>query len=391
MITNSLRQRLGQVFTRIGRRGASTSRAGSAGLATHGWCTGRRSLAAALAAVALLSQAPAGWAQAALPWKTGSFVGPTNDELSAGKNPSPKTLLARIKAFDNWRGRKSGAALQFISFHYFNADYAAFLQAPALTANLAAFKAAGLTNVFSIPLVNKADAGRFAHVAAGGIDAPHQAIANRLRQIMGTGRIYLRLGWESDHGYPWSISGHDGVGQPDPALPADYIAAWRRIASIYKSTLPGAVMVWNTLKNPPVNWARYYPGDDVVGLISIDLYDNGAGGFFSSNNAAWKSFGLGSYDAATGRVQGMKGVLDFARSRGKKIALDEWGVTNRTLRASDGANNSFFAPAVFKFLNDNKKYIEYEFYFNLGGGNTHLIYPRVSYNLRPSKAYLTKW
>ena len=72
---------------------------------------------------------------------------------------------------------------------------------------------------------------------------------------------------------------------------ADYIAAWRRIALIYKNTVPGAVMVWNTLKNPPVNWARYYPGDDVVGLVSIDLYDNGAGGFFSADNAAWKNSG----------------------------------------------------------------------------------------------------
>ena len=52
---------------------------------------------------------------------------------------------------------------------------------------------------------------------------------------------------------------------------------------------------------------------------------------------------------------------------------------------------SGFCNMLFKFLNDNKKYIEYESYFNLGGGNRHQIYPRVNYNLRPSKAYLTKW
>ena len=87
----------------------------------------------------------------------------------------------------------------------------------------------------------------------------------------------------------------------------------------------------------------------------------------------------------------MKGVLDFARAHGKKIGLDEWGATNNTLRANDGANNNFFAANVFKFLNTNRKYIEYESYFNLGGGNRHQIYPQVNYNLRPSKAYLTKW
>ena len=176
-------------------------------------------MAAALAAMVLLAHSPAGWAapSSGLPWKSGSFVGPTNDELTAGNNPSPRTLLARIAAFNGWRGRQSDLALQFISNHYFTLDYADFLKAPALTANLAAFKAAGLTNIFSIPLVKQADAGRFAYVAAGGIDTQHQAIATRLRKIMGTGRIYIRLGWESDHGYPWSISGHEGVGQPDPA------------------------------------------------------------------------------------------------------------------------------------------------------------------------------
>jgi hypothetical protein len=324
-----------------------------------------------------------------LPWQSGAFVGPTNKEVSAGDNPSPETLLERIRQFDAWRGRPSTVALQFISHHYFQQDYPAFLEAPALTANLAAFRQAGFVPILSIPLVTKADAGRFAYVVAGSIDHYHRAVADRLRQIMGGDRIYLRLGWEGDHGYPWSVSGHEGAGQPDPAAPADYIAAWRRLARLYRDVVPGAMLVWNCLKRPRVKWADYYPGDDLVDIISIDIYDNGTGGYFTADNASWQGFGLGSYDAATGYFQGLLGVLDFARTSGKKIAVDEWGATNKTLDASDPANNEFFSEAVFDFLMANRAHVEYEVYFDTPG--RHQIYPPVEHNRRVSDAYLARW
>jgi hypothetical protein len=324
-----------------------------------------------------------------LPWLTGVFVGPTNDEISTGNNPSPQTLLERIRDFDAWRRRPSDVALQYISHHYFERDYPAFLEAPALTANLAAFWQAGLVPILSIPLVTEADAGRFAHVAAGRIDRHHRAVARRLRQIMGNDRIYLRLGWEGDYGYPWSVSGHGGVGRADPAAPADYVGAWRRIARLYREAVPGSVLVWNCVKRPRVAWADYYPGDDVVDIVSIDIYDNGNGGYFTADNAAWRRLGLGSYNAATGRLQGLRGVLDFARSRGKKIAVDEWGATNRTLRPSDPANNDFFAAAVFDFLMANRAHVAYELYFDTPG--RHPIFPPVDHNRRVRAAYLSRW
>jgi hypothetical protein len=333
--------------------------------------------------------APSAPERSSLSWLTGVFVGPTNDEISRGNNPSPQVLLERIRDFDAWRGWPSDVALQYISHHYFERDYPAFLEAPALTANLAAFWQAGLVPILSIPLVTKADAGRFAYVAAGKIDRHHRAVARRLRQIMGSDRIYLRLGWEGDYGYPWSVSGHEGAGQPDPAVPADYVGAWRRIARLYRDAVPGAVMVWNCVKRPRVPWADYYPGDDVVDIVSIDIYDNGNGGYFTGDNAAWRKLGLGFYDPTTGRLQGLRGVLDFARSRGKKIAVDEWGATNKTLRPSDPANNDFFAAAVFDFLMVNRSQIAYELYFNTPG--RHQIYPPVEHNRQVGAAYLSHW
>jgi hypothetical protein len=324
-----------------------------------------------------------------LPWQSGAFVGPTNEEISRGDNPSPQTLLQRIRKFDIWRRRSSDVVQQYISYHYFERDYPAFLASPALTANLAAFRRAGLVPILSIPLMTKADAGRFAYVAAGRIDHHHRAVARRLRQIMGNDRIYLRLGWEGDHGYPWSVSGHDGVGRPDPAAPADYIPAWRRIARLYRDAVPGALMVWNCLKRPRVDWADYYPGDDVVDIISMDIYDNGTGGYFTADNAIWQKFGLGSYNPATGYFQGLRGLLEFARTRGKKIAADAWGATNKTLHPSDPANNDFFAAAVFDFLMTNRAHVAYDVYFNTPG--RHQIHPVVPHNRRVSAAYRSRW
>lgn len=96
-----------------------------------------------------------------------------------------------------WRRRQSDQMLQLISNHYRTPDHANFLSTPALTAKVAAFKALGLTNNFSISLVKHA-------------------------------------------------------------------------------TVPWAVLVWKTLDNTPVSQPGYYPNDNVVGLVRIDLYDNGA-------------------------------------------------------------------------------------------------------------------
>ena len=94
-------QRLGRTFRNIVRQASATWFAVVPGPATSPVPRAGRSLAAALAAVVLLAHSPAGWAatSSGLPWKSGSFVGPTNDELTAGNNPSPRTLLARIAAF----------------------------------------------------------------------------------------------------------------------------------------------------------------------------------------------------------------------------------------------------------------------------------------------------
>lgn len=318
-----------------------------------------------------------------LPWKSGVSPG-TSDGATA---------LEKVKGFGTWRGRPVDMVTIFIGKNSWQKSYASYLNNEVLQPKgaLVALHKAGLLPLMTVPLVIKDDAGQFQKVAEGKIDAGHQAVANKIKEIMGADKIYLRLGHEADEGYPWSYTGHKGSA-PDPANPEHYKAAWARIAKIYKSTVPGAKMVWNVLKNTRQKVANYYPGDEVVDLISIDVYDNGSGGFCNSATApGWLKMGLGAFDPQTGVSKGIGGIWAFAKSHHKKIGVDEWGATNKELKANNGANNGFFVEGMFEFFKAHAADIEYEAYFNRAGGGMHQIWPKTDYNPLPSDAYLRKW
>ncbi len=320
-----------------------------------------------------------------LPWKSGASPG-TSDGILA---------LEKAKGFGEWRGRAVDISTHFIGSNSFSVSYDAFLTNEVLKPDgaLVKLKGSGIEMLLAIPLVTKADAGKFAMVATGVIDAKHQAVANKIKSYIGDGSIYIRLGWEADQGYPWSFNNHDGVGQPNPANPVDYRNAWSRIARIYKTTLPGSKLVWNKLKEARSDLRAYYPGDDAVDVISLDLYDNGfSGGYCSSaTSIGWIQGCLGNYDAATGKAKGLIGTLTFAKLHGKQMALDEWGATNETLNSDNGADNDFFVKGVFEFLKANASFVAYDSYYNRAGGGRHQIWPKTTYNPRPSDAYLKAW
>lgn len=324
-----------------------------------------------------------------LPWKSGVSPGTTNGAAA----------ITAVNGFGTWRGRPVDVGIVFIGQNGWSVSqggsYTKMATVETITTS-GAVKAlidAGIIPIMTVPLVISDDRGQFAKVATStAIASTHQNIANKIATLVSNNRIYLRLGHEADGGYPWSYTGHDGVGFPDPANPADYKAAWRKIAQIYRNTVPNGKLVWNVLKNTRQAVADYYPGDDVVDVISIDVYDNGDGGFCdSATSVGWTKYCLGSYNAGSGVSKGVGGILSFAKAHGKKIAVDEWGATNDTLAASDGANNSFFIAAMYDFFAANSAYIEYESYYNRAGGGRHQVWPKTDYNPLPSDAYLSKY
>ena len=314
--------------------------------------------------------------------------------LSWASGVSPGTgagaqALANTTGFGNWRGRAVDVAAVFIGKNSWTDSYAAFLTNPVLGPDGAVRQLSqhGICPVLTVPLVTKADFMRFDMVAAGGIDREHQLVAAKIQDAIAGGTIYLRVGHEADEGYPWSYTN-----QGRAADPGQYRAAWRRIAAIYRHAVPSARIVWNVLKNTRLKVTDYYPGDDVVDVISIDVYDNGSGGYCdAANSPGWLNYCYGNYNAGTGISKGINGILQFARQHGKRIAVDEWGATNDTLSAANGANNAFFVAGMHDFFATHADSIEYESYYNRAGGGRHQIWPKTSYNPLPSDAYLARY
>jgi Glycosyl hydrolase family 26 len=289
-----------------------------------------------------------------------------------------------MAAFEEWRGRKSDITLLFMGRDHFNRDYGQWPDGRTLKpgGTLESVTSRGMTVSLAIPLLTTADSGDFAKLARGDLDDAHRAVARRIQEIVGRHPIYLRLGWEATRGYPWSYSGLDGNADPD-----EYKQAYRRIARIYKEEIPGAKVVWNHLKKHTVPIVDYYPGDDAVDVIGIDPYDNCQGTGCVDSEREWEKF-LGSYDPATGMAQGLQGLLDFARSHGKKLSICEWGASNRDFDSKSRTNNAYYVTAMYQFFKDNAEAIEYESYF---GAEKHQIHPPAPHLEQVSAAYLAAW
>lgn len=319
---------------------------------------------------------PPGNLPSGLPWRSGSF-GP----------------ISEINGLGTWRGRRCDIVDVFMGAEYWNTSSGGSWAKMASTTNngilrrggnMEDFMSAGFDVALAVPLLISSEQGRFSIAADATHRGYHQSMANMIQAVVSaTGKkIWIRLGWEASKGYPWSMDGSSEL--------SSYAASWRTIAGIYKNTVPGCRMVWNHLRTMSTNIANYYPGSSVVDVIGLDIYDQGQGigGNFMSNLAGWNGE-KGSYNASTGRVIGWGGFVDYARALGKRLSFDEWGATNKTQTAADGANNSYFVQRMFDLMQANKDILDFDVYFN--GPSSHQIWPVVSYNANVSSGYLAKW
>jgi hypothetical protein len=288
-----------------------------------------------------------------------------------------------------------------------NGEYATWPTNGAWNARLTNALAAVDTVVITIPLMNYTDRDDFAHVATcpdtDELIVAHTAIANKINTAIGTRTVYLRLGHEANAGnnadvesrpdaspyrYPWHFLSQAGVF----ATPADYIAAWARIANLYKTIIGStqAKLVWNLVwqHDTYLRLGRYYPGDSVVDVIGLDIYDNG--NFYVINSDANWLRTLGDYAAGVngGSARGLDGVLAFANLHSKQVSLDEWAPLNGT-DDTNPVNNSFFPGHLFSWLSSNASSIAFEAYFNSAA--THQIAPTAPRLPLSRAAYIAAW
>lgn len=225
--------------------------------------------------------------------------------------------------------------------------------------------------------------GQHNQCAAGQFDSYIRAFGRGLVNANAANAV-LRLGWEANRvgGFPWAVTG-DG---------SSYKACFRRWVSVLRST-PGQrfVIDWNMGQKGrfahPLD--RMYPGNDVVDVIGVQFYDRCPP--FRSNSDWSERY----KKTRGGNPYGIGAWLTYAKSKGKRLSVPEWGIGGpRNICPEPGIDNPFFIQKMHEFLRTNAGSIAYEAYFNghggPAGGGSHKIAP-ASYNPKSAAAYRSLW
>lgn len=244
--------------------------------------------------------------------------------------------------FEKWRGRSLDV---YVAWHP-HRTWEEFREA---NANLIGNRLHGEPGRLSmgIAMIPKSHRGQFAECARGDFDDNYRVVAEKL---VGWGRrdAILRIGWEANgSGFPWNMK--DDV--------ENYIACFRRIVEVMREVSEDFVIEWTMKKDSegPRSIAEAWPGDDVVDIVGIDYYD----GFPAYDSvAAWQGDFM---SRKKGGPRGLGAWLEFARSKGKKLAVPEWGIRKQKGASTD---NPLFITQMVEFFQENAADLAYEAYYN---------------------------
>jgi hypothetical protein len=228
-----------------------------------------------------------------------------------------------------------------------------------------------------IPLLPDHGDGSLGDVAAGKYDDVFKTIGQQLLKH-NRGDSYVRIGLEANGTwFPWGAT----------ADRADhYKAAWRHVQALLKATVPDLTFVFDITCGKPLEGGKnrtdslnlLYPGDDVVDIVGCDHYDSYT--VRAQNETGWAQ-AMHPKTAA-----GLGDLADFARAKGKKMAIPEWGLTSAA--NSGGGDNPFFIYKMFEFFTQNKDILAFEAYFNEPGDTVGSAIWDPNQNPNASKEYL---
>lgn len=285
-----------------------------------------------------------------------------------------------IPEFEDWRGLRLDIKTKFLGMGSWaqmvasaNAVYVRGLEGSQL--------------VLALGMLPRTNRGQHERCAEGQFDGAIRAVGAGLVRS-GAGNAILRLGWEANRvgGFPWAVTG-DGT---------SYKACFRRWVSVLRA-VPGQSFTvdWNMASKGtfPRHIDRMYPGDDVVDVVGVQQYDRCPP---VRNEAEWAA----KFDLLNRRAEnspyGLNTWLAYARSKGKRLSVPEWGVGGpRSVCPKPGVDSAFFVAKMHAFFTANADSIAYEGYFNGSGsksdaGGTCKIAPTF-YNPNASAMYKALW
>lgn len=285
---------------------------------------------------------------------------------------SGSTDMGSVDRFGEWRGRPAEVLVIYAG----HGTWQEITASEGLLISLADFDG---QLAFSLPLLPLDGTATLADVAAGRGDEVFRRVAE---QLAANGRedAIVRIGWEGNVEWPvWAAT----------AANADaYRAAVRRAMGVVKQTVPSLRTEWDlscgrgldggTDRLDALN--RLYPGDDVTDIIGCDQYDAWAvqaGSEWGWQQALRPDNGVGLDDMA-----------DFARARGKELAIPAWALSNAE---GGGGDNAAFIRLMHGFFEANAEVLAYEAYWDepsqpfasaLWGGPGGTVNPRAAAEYR---------
>jgi hypothetical protein len=253
--------------------------------------------------------------------------------------------LASAKAFGDWRGRPTGALALQTGF----AKWEDIVTSQGLLDTLKGFPG---QVVVTVPLLPADKSGTLADVAGGRFDNVFMRVAEEIR-VTGHKNPIVRVGPTANvPSLPWA------VGVDDAAI---YRAAARHVMELLKQQVPSLLTEWDvgcgrglegTIdRTAPLT--RLYPGDevtDIIGCVHFDAY-----GLRAVTPEEWDA----ALRPRTG--VGLADVADFARQRGKQLAVPDWGLSNEP---EGGGDDPLFITRMHEFFTANADILALENYYD---------------------------
>jgi hypothetical protein len=188
----------------------------------------------------------------------------------------------------------------------------------------------------------------------------------------------------------WSICNEEGSGLTSWA--SDFVPAFQNIVTSMRS-VSGAnfKFIWNPIDSSNVSCAgvnleNFYPGDNYVDMVALDVYD-GIGSATSSDSARWTDMlngvNAGGWtavkpDAINGQGfegYGLNWLAAFGKEHDKEVGLPEWGLDS-TSQDAGGGDDAYFVTQMADWIKANAT--GPAIFWNYGGGTLPLDIPNYT-------------
>lgn len=158
---------------------------------------------------------------------------------------------------------------------------------------------------------------------------------------------YIRPGWE--------MNLNDWYFKATPENADQWKQAFIHVVNSLRKASPDFQIIFNPNLGDGQTGTKdaslFYPGDEYVDLIGVDVYDWWPGYTSEANIARHRD-----------RDYGWNWWLEFAKQRNKRFCLPEWGIA--TANPNSGGDNPIYINFVYSWLKANQEWIAMECYFH---------------------------